>query len=97
MMLTKLLLDKELDDAGILSIRMFSKLWHCRIILFLFARFKTIILCSVHFIWFVKCVFSTKMRVHKKSELKKGKIKIKNVFAKLLMTNIKEFEISQNL
>ena len=44
-----------------LSIKMFSKLCHCRIILYLFAGFKIIILCSVHPKWFMKFVFSAKM------------------------------------
>ena len=33
---------------------MFLKLWHCRIIWYLFVGFKTIILCSVNSIRFVK-------------------------------------------
>ena len=40
---------------------MFLKLWHCQIIWYLFAAFKTIILCSVHSLWFVKYVFSAKI------------------------------------
>ena len=40
---------------------MFLKLWHCQIISYLFASFKTIILCSVHSVWFMKYVFSAKI------------------------------------
>ena len=40
-----------------LSIRMFLKVWLCRIIWYLFAGFKTITLCSVSSIWFMKYVF----------------------------------------
>ena len=40
----------------------FLKLWHRQIIWYLFASFKDIILCSVHSIWFVKCVFSAQIR-----------------------------------
>ena len=36
---------------------MVLKLWHCWMIWYLFARFKTVILCSGHFVWFVKYVF----------------------------------------
>ena len=42
-------------------IKMFSKLWCCQIVLFLFAGFKTIILCSVHPEWFMKFAFSAKI------------------------------------
>ena len=48
-------------------IRVFLKLWHCQIIWYLFAGFKVIILLSVHFIWFVKYVFSAKLRFVKTS------------------------------
>ena len=37
------------------------KLWHCQITWYLFAGFKTIILCSIHSIQFVKYVFSAKI------------------------------------
>ena len=40
-----------------MSIRIFLKLWHCRIIWYLLVGFKTIILCSVHSIRFVKMCF----------------------------------------
>ena len=40
---------------------MFSKFWHCWILLYLFAGFRAIILCSVHPKWFVKFVFSAKV------------------------------------
>ena len=39
---------------------MFLKLWHCRIIWYLFVSFKTIILCSVHSVRFVKMCFLLK-------------------------------------
>ena len=48
----KLLLIKEVTDA--VNCR-------CQIICYLFAGFKTIILCSVHSIQFVKCIFSAKI------------------------------------
>ena len=41
--------------------RVFLKLWHCRIIYYVLAGFKTIILCSVHSIRFVKYDFFTKI------------------------------------
>ena len=46
LMFTRLSLDKEIR--------------HCQITWYLFADFKTIILCYVHSIWFVKHVFSAK-------------------------------------
>ena len=42
------------------SIRML-KFWHCQIIMYLFAGFKTMILCSIHSLWFVKYVRSAKI------------------------------------
>ena len=51
----------EVDEAGNHRIRMFLKLWHCQIVWYLFAGFKTIILCSVPSIWFVIYVFSGKI------------------------------------
>ena len=44
-----------------LSIRMFSKLWHCGIISYLISGFKTIILWPVHPKWFLKYAFSAKI------------------------------------
>ena len=38
-------------------IRVFLILWHFQIIWYFLASFKTIILCCVHSIWFVKYVF----------------------------------------
>ena len=61
MMFRRLLLGKEMKWCQKSSIRMFSKLWHYRIIWYLFAGFKTVILCSVHSIWFVKYVLAAKM------------------------------------
>ena len=43
-----------------LSIRMFLKLRNCQIIWYLFPGFTTIILCSVHSIWFIKYLLSAK-------------------------------------
>ena len=43
------------------SIRMFSKLWQCQTVWYLFASFKTIILCSLHSMRFMKYVFSAKI------------------------------------
>ena len=43
----KLLLNKEMEWCQKSSIRMFSKLWQYQIVWYLFAGFKTIILCSV--------------------------------------------------
>ena len=37
------------------------KLWHCRIIWYLCAGLKTIILCSVFSMWFVKYAFSSRI------------------------------------
>ena len=44
----KLVLSKEMECCRKSLIRMFSKLGHHQIIWYLFAGFKTIILCSVH-------------------------------------------------
>ena len=45
-----------------LSIRIMKiKSWHCQIIWYLFAGFKTIIFCSVQSLWFVKYMFSAKI------------------------------------
>ena len=52
MMPTKLLLDKEIDDAVNC---------HWRIVWYLFAGFKIMILCSGHPIWFMNYVFSVKI------------------------------------
>ena len=41
--------------------------WHCRINWYLFAGFKTIILRSFHFQWFVKYMFSAKISFVKTS------------------------------
>ena len=51
----------------IIIITVFLKLWYCQIIWYLFAGFKVIILCSFHSIWFVKYVFSAKLRFVKPS------------------------------
>ena len=40
---------------------MFLKLWQCRIMCYLLVGFKTIILCSVLSIWFVKYAISAKI------------------------------------
>ena len=40
---------------------MLLKLWHCWLIWYLFAGFKTLILCSGHSIWFVKYLLSAKI------------------------------------
>ena len=46
----------EIIDENVLT-----KLWYYQIIWYLFAGFNTIILCSVHSIWFVKYLFSAKI------------------------------------
>ena len=43
------------------AIRMFLKKIHCQITLYLFAGFKTIFLCSVYTLWFMKYVFTAKI------------------------------------
>ena len=50
----KLLLGKEMEWCWKLLITKFSKLWHYQIIWYLFADCKTVNLCSVHSIWFMK-------------------------------------------
>ena len=49
-------------------IRVFLKLWYCWIIWYLFASFN-IILCSIHFIWFVKYMFPAKIWFAKTSTI----------------------------
>ena len=57
----KLLLDEEMDYGGNRREKMFLKLRQCRIIWYLFAGFKPIILCSVHSIKFLIYVLTAKI------------------------------------
>ena len=57
-------------------IRMFLKLWHDHIIWYLFPGLRTIILCSVWSLWFVKYTFFLciyKKKIYKKMNLKNPK------------------------
>ena len=58
---------RKMLEIIIIIIIVFLKLWHCQIIWYLFACFKVIILGSFHSIWFVKYVFSAKLRFVKPS------------------------------
>ena len=60
-MFEKLLLNKEMKWCWKSAVRMLLKSRRWRVTWYLFAGFKTIILCSVHSIWFVKYVFSAKI------------------------------------
>ena len=58
-----------------LAIGMFLRKWRCHITLYLFAGFKSIFLCSIHSLWFVKYVFTANIWFVKFYEYKSQDVK----------------------